>query len=264
MPKIREDILRPFPRMGNKARVMPILLDAMPKHNTIYDLFGGTGLVGLNAWTHGKCKHIVYNEPYKPQYEINEYFKQNKYDRNTREYPKQIVDKTLLDYENDIYDREMLFSLQILGKGTLDATIIKNATRTPNNTQYIIDRDEKFFTSWYEAQPECYNTSYIELIGKATKDDLVFLDPPYLNKAGYLQGKWTREREAILYAYCCELDHRGVKFMLTENHDDTFLIDLWRDYNSTLICDGYYNMHNISKECNSKHPKRREVLITNY
>lgn len=264
MPSIREDILRPFPRMGNKARVMPVLLDSMPEHDTIYDLFGGTGLVGLNAWTHGKCKHIVYNEPYKPQYEINEYFKQNKYDRNAREYPTKIVDKKLLDYNNNIYDREMLFSLQLLGKGTIDASLIRDAKRKPTNTQFVVDRDEKFFTAWYEAQPELHSTSYVKLITKPTKDDLVFLDPPYLNKAGYRQGKWTRERETLLYAYCCELDKRGVKFMLTENHDDPFLIDLWRDYNSTLICEGYYNMVNVSKSRNNKHTKRREVLITNY
>lgn len=59
--------LTPVPQwlgyQGNKNRLIEILMPMVPDGTRRFvDLFGGTGIVGINAHHHGKCDEVVYNE----------------------------------------------------------------------------------------------------------------------------------------------------------------------------------------------------------
>lgn len=51
----------PYP--GNKRQLVPILMDMMPsKVGKFVDLFGGTGITGVEAYKYGKCDQVIYND----------------------------------------------------------------------------------------------------------------------------------------------------------------------------------------------------------
>lgn len=48
---------------GNKRKQIEALMRLIPKHTEVFvDLFGGTGIVGLNAYHFHRCKKVVYND----------------------------------------------------------------------------------------------------------------------------------------------------------------------------------------------------------
>ena len=70
---------------GNKARILSQIINHFPKNiNVFVDVFGGSGIVGLNS----ESKFILYNDISLPMISLLKYFK-----NNTFENSKQTIDR---------------------------------------------------------------------------------------------------------------------------------------------------------------------------
>ena len=96
-----------------------------------------------------------------------------------------------------------------------------------------------------------------------SKNDFVYLDPPYLITASEYNKLWNQEAEADLLVLIDKLDKKGVKFALSNvthynGSKNESLIKWMKKYKTHKIKSNYINYHNNGQKQIS------EVLITNY
>lgn len=103
-----------------------------------------------------------------------------------------------------------------------------------------------------------------EAVKGIRRGSFVYFDPPYdpvsdsANFTGYSRNGFNREEQIRLKKLCDKLNSKGVKFLLSNSATD-FILDLYRDYNITII--------QANRAINSKGDKRgkvSEVLVRNY
>ena len=108
------------------------------------------------------------------------------------------------------------------------------------------------------------SVDYFSLLDKIDYGTFVYLDPPYdpvsdtSSFTGYSKGGFSREDQARLKDFCDHLDHKGVKFMVS-NSSTEFIRDLYSFYRIETI--------QAKRNINSDPTKRGdvdEVLIRNY
>lgn len=96
-----------------------------------------------------------------------------------------------------------------------------------------------------------------------SKNDFVYLDPPYLISASEYNKFWNEVSESDLLHLIDELNNKGVKFSLSNvthynGSKNDLLIQWMKKYKVHKIKSNYINYHN------NKQKKINEVLITNY
>lgn len=96
-----------------------------------------------------------------------------------------------------------------------------------------------------------------------SKNDFVYLDPPYLITASEYNKRWDQKAEADLLKMIDDLDKKGVKFALSNvthynGSKNDLLIDWMKKYKTHKIESNYISYHNNGKK------QIKEVLITNY
>ncbi|MZQ75323.1 MAG: Dam family site-specific DNA-(adenine-N6)-methyltransferase [Peptoclostridium sp.] len=104
------------------------------------------------------------------------------------------------------------------------------------------------------------NTSFEDALHDIEKGAFVYLAPPYVpvsDNSKFANG-FTREDHMKLRELCDYLTSREINFLLS-NSSDSFVHDLYRDYNIEIIEIGR-NINSIS----SKRGQIEEVLIRNY
>ncbi|MDR1033897.1 MAG: Dam family site-specific DNA-(adenine-N6)-methyltransferase [Bifidobacteriaceae bacterium] len=97
-----------------------------------------------------------------------------------------------------------------------------------------------------------------------SKDDFVYLDPPYLITFGEYNKFWGEEQEKQLYAFLDILTHAGIRFglsnMVTHKGNTNEILTKWMArYNVFEIKSNYISFHDNTIKVTS-----REVFITNY
>lgn len=120
---------------------------------------------------------------------------------------------------------------------------------------FAIDKDITF-----------YNQDYKTFLSglRLTKDDFVYLDPPYLISMSEYNKLWNQDKERELYLVLDELDTKGIKFALTnlvshKGQTNTILMDWVKKYNAHPINSNYISFNDNTIKADSK-----EVLVTNY
>lgn len=96
-----------------------------------------------------------------------------------------------------------------------------------------------------------------------SRNDFVYLDPPYLITASEYNKSWNEKSESDLLDLVDELNKKGIKFALSnvthyngsKNH---LLIEWMRKYTVHKIESNYISYHNNKKK------KIKEVVISNY
>lgn len=91
------------------------------------------------------------------------------------------------------------------------------------------------------------NVSFIETIEKATKDDIIYCDPPYYGRYVDYYNGWTEEDEINLYNL---LKHTPAKFILSTWHHNEFrenemMSRLWNEFNVSTKDHFYHSGANI-------------------
>ncbi len=98
---------------------------------------------------------------------------------------------------------------------------------------------------------------------KYSKNDFIYLDPPYLISASEYNKLWSQKSEADLLNIIDVLDKKGVKFALSNvthynGSKNDLLLEWMKKYKVCKIESNYINYHNNGKKI------IKEVLITNY
>lgn len=96
-----------------------------------------------------------------------------------------------------------------------------------------------------------------------SKNDFVYLDPPYLISASEYNKLWNQKSEVDLLKIIDSLDKKGVKFALSNvthynGSRNDLLLEWMKKYTVHKIESNYINYHNNGKKI------IQEVLITNY
>lgn len=123
-----------------------------------------------------------------------------------------------------------------------------------NYFEYVRDKDISF-----------YNMDFQDFVEKMnpTKDDFVYLDPPYLITFSEYNKLWNEDSEMRLLDYLDELDSRGVRFAVSnvlwhrKRYNGTF--NNWaQKYNIVKIDSNYISYHDNTEK------DSYEVLVKNY
>jgi len=98
---------------------------------------------------------------------------------------------------------------------------------------------------------------------KFSRNDFVYLDPPYLITASEYNKLWNADAEKDLLDLINNLNKKGIKFALSNvthynSNKNNLLIDWMKKYKVHRIKSNYISYHNNKKK------KIKEVLITNY
>jgi DNA adenine methylase len=123
------------------------------------------------------------------------------------------------------------------------------------------------YTSFTENKNlEFFNNDYVSFVEelKFSKNDFVYIDPPYLVSSSEYNKLWSEEQEIRLYELCDYLDSQNVYFglsnLLFHKSKKNNILDSWyKKYNSFDISSNY-----ISRFDNTIKTKSKEIYITNY
>lgn len=91
-----------------------------------------------------------------------------------------------------------------------------------------------------EAKVVFFCCDYAEVLKNIPTGAFVYLDPPYhpvsdtANFTGYSRGGFTKEDQIRLRECCDDLDHRNIKFMLS-NSATSFIKEQYAAYNITIV-----------------------------
>ncbi len=119
---------------------------------------------------------------------------------------------------------------------------------------YVKDRDIQFF-----------NMDYQDFINKIepTKNDFIYLDPPYLITFSEYNKLWDEDSEMRLIHFLDEIDERGIRFAVSNilwhrtRYNGTF--NEWaQQYNIVRIQSNYISYHDNTEK------DSYEVLVKNY
>ena len=98
---------------------------------------------------------------------------------------------------------------------------------------------------------------------KPSKDDFLYLDPPYLIASSEYNKLWSQESESDLLHFIDNINKKGIKFALSNvthynGYRNELLIRWMRKYKIHKIESNYISYHNNGKK------KIKEVLVTNF
>ena len=126
----------------------------------------------------------------------------------------------------------------------------------------ICDTEKLYLVSEILQSVDIRNASVFDVLAKARKGDLVYLDPPYdpvnptSSFTAYTRGGFGRQEQEDLAALYGKLAARGVHVVLS-NSDTPFICDLYKDFNIARVF--------ARRAINSRADKRgkiSEVLVT--
>ena len=130
----------------------------------------------------------------------------------------------------------------------------------------IIDSENIYRMSEFlnKSNIKILNTDYADSLKYIRKNDFVYFDPPYdpisdtSSFTSYTEKGFTKEDQINLKKTCDVLNSKGVKFLLSNSATD-FILDLYKDYNITLL-----DVRRNIAASNEKRKIVKEVLIRNY
>lgn len=277
--KKEELIKSPLNYTGGKFKLLPQILPLFPdKIETFVDLFGGGGTVFANI----KAEKIIYNELNEKVYELVKYLYTCNSKEEVENIEKIIIEYGLTKHNKDVYyklrddynSNEDIRLLYILSCYCMNCMIRFNRNMKFNQACGKGGFSEQMKQNFYKfnncnSKVLFCNKSFEDLkINKLSKDDFVYLDPPYfLTVASYNEnGGWNEKLEKRLYDFCDELNSKKIKFAISnvivykdKPHE---LLKEWSKKYNVNILDFQYTNNNLHGKDLSK--KDVEVLITNY
>jgi DNA adenine methylase Dam len=277
-------IKSPLNYTGNKFNLLEQILPFFPNYiNTFYDVFGGSGTVGVNI----NCNKIVYNEYNKFIYELVQYISECNAENELQEIHN-IINKYGLNkgskkeyyyFRDEIYNKNQTPQyLFILTCFSLNSTLRFNQKELFNqscgNRGFSKDMEQRFIQFNDTAKHKIIEFQNMDFsaFDSFDKDDFVYLDPPYnlttttYNETSRLGGGWTVKNEQELYNFIDRLNKDNIKFALSNvsiyrNKENTMLINWSKKYKLHNLNYTYKN-NNFNGKDNSAITE--EVLITNY
>ena len=202
-----------IPYFGNKRKEIQHIVPFIPKNiNTIVDVFGGSGCVGISIKEYSKGSHLVYNDVNKRLLKLimtiqnfNNYKDIDTWNKNISsiKYFKTIEECKLFFYRqrNKVKDDNLLFIINCLysqfntyyicnyTKFHLGVIKRQNGLYTLSLTRINFDE----FQDTYNTIDNISNTDYKTLLNNHKDDPNIFLylDPPYLDTTSFKDKNYT-------------------------------------------------------------------------
>lgn len=285
-------ISSPLNYTGGKYKLLPQILPLFPDRIvTFYDLFGGGGVVSVNA----TADRIIYNDLSLPVVQIIEAFQfldsskvcehidnriaeynlskdnvegylalRSAYNKSSDKSPLDLYTLICYAFNNQVrFNSKGGFNLAF-GKGRSDFN--------PALRQKVCD----FCEALHSKNIVLTSCDFAEF-GDIKSDDFVYCDPPYLSSSatysdgrfvqtskGIIKHSWTEHDERRLYDFLCGLTAKNVRWALSNNLSCNPLVEEFANKNTLKI----HRLDATYANCNY-HKKDRtaqdcEVLITNY
>jgi len=295
----------PLNYTGGKHKLLPQLTKLFPKNiETFYDMFCGGANVGINA----NANKIICIDKNKRVIELLQLIKNSNFEELNQNLVG-IIDKYGLSqsYING-YDKYNSHSSSGLGGYNKEAFIslrkaynlsktkekellllvlilygFNNQIRFNSKGDFNLPVGKRDYNgnsrknlSYFNAVTNhknvifiCEDFSFLNNI-HFSKNDFVYLDPPYLlGLASYNEsGGWSTEDELKLYKTLSILHKKGVRFALSNviEHKGNINNDLikYAQTNKFTIHSIKHNYRNSNYQSTAKNSMTREVLITNY
>jgi len=202
--------------------------------------------------------------------------------------PQKLI-KLLDEYQNNLHSKDFYLKLRTLNVDDLDdlhlaARFIylnkagfNGIYRVNSKGEFNVPYGKKDEVNLYneenimnfskflnEFDIEIYNKDYREIIKKAKKGDLVFLDPPYdkINKnsfVSYNKDSFERSEQINLANELKKLDKKGIKFILT-NHSTDFIMNEYEAFDKIKVIVNRFVSPDSTKRVNAA----EEVIIKNF
>lgn len=277
-------IKSPLNYVGGKYKLLPQIIPLLPEEiDTFVDLFCG----GLNIGVNVNANTIIANDISK---EVISFYQglEKEGTKNALEKVKSRIEQFELSKTNEegfkkireYYNQEnrdwdvfyalltnaFNYQIRFSKKGDFNTSFGKNRSSfNPNLEKNFIE-----FSNRIEEKNFIFSTLNFEDfdINNLTKNDFVYIDPPYLiSTAPYNeQGGWGVNNELKLLEFCDTLNEKGIRFAISnvfehKGFENTYLKDWSKKYNSHYLDFHYKNSSYQGKKLDEK---TIEVLITNY
>lgn len=270
----------PLNFIGGKYDMIDFLKTYIPKKiDTFYDLFAGGFNVGINV----DANKIVYNDINFKIRELLEYIT-NADIKDFYKYISSTIVKFGLkngDKESYLKLREKYNNTPINKRDCRDLFLLimfgfQQQIRFNNKLNYnnpvgqagfndkILDKLISFSRITKEKNIFYYSEDYEQFLDYITKDDFVYIDPPYLITTGsYNDGKrgfngWNEKEELRLLRFLDCLNEKHIKFMLSNvlTHKDKTnrILKEWIEKNN----------YKIIKYDGKTRGNRAEIIVLNY
>lgn len=255
--------------------------------NTFYDVFGGALNVGINV----ECNKVIYNEIIDYVVDIFRSIKgkskeeclsliygvMNKYELGGENGQEGFL-RLREDYNGGNREWYMFYVLSCYSfnyQYRFNKNRDYNGSYGKNICKFSNAMESRFISMLEKLNDidiDFYNLDFRDMdYSNATKEDLVYCDPPYLiSTAMYNDGRrgfkgWDNNSEHDLLDLLNDLDSNGVRFALSnvfyhKGLENTLLIEWAKKYNVNFLNSHYGNRCFTAEEKG----KTVEVLITNF
>ena len=290
-------IISPIFYMGNKKKLIKKgLIELFPSNiDTLVELFAGSAIVSMNT----KANKYFISDIDKNLVNLYKLFKYNTADiiikhiwnrvnefnlskERTRrcdfvgredvieEYKKSYMN--FRKYYNESKNVLDFYTLMFYSFSQQFRFNNKGEFNMPCGTDCFSETNEKYIQDgclFFNKDNVCvgrsdFRTLNVDLL---TKNDFVYLDPPYLNTtAVYNENEgWTIKDEEDLYNLCEKLNERGIKFGLSNVFENKGIknekLIKWCETNNWNV----YTFNRVSyTACGKGNSNAKEVFITNY
>lgn len=276
-------IQSPLNYIGSKAKMVNVIREKASQitPDVFLDVFGGGFNVGINF----QYKQLVYNDILTPVVSLMRMFKDIPTEKLVKEIRKIIKEHSLsannrASYEKlrDIYNGgekyfknpQILYALILHGFQQQIRFNNSGEFNNPSGSRYFNDSIFAKLISFCRVIKDqnilFLNENFNDVLKKAEKGSLVYLDPPYRNTVGaYNDGKrggtgWNIGLENQLLKLIDSLDKRGVWFIFS------YIIKNKTKINKNILdwlAARSYSVQEV-EETQGRYNDRKEVIISNF
>lgn len=267
-------IQNPLNFTGAKGNLLPQLLPLFPDHSKFLDLFGGSGVVGVNS----PATTLHFNDSLSQLVQLQQWFYYTPLDLLLGH-----IDQLIRTYRLNRKNKEGYCSLRKVYNAwpaspplyVLVCHSFSNYLRFNSKNEFNVPFGGRSFNSnmrekliAYVKELKSKDVVFTSLDFRAftdiQPDTFVFCDPPYTAGVAVYNTGWTPQDDSDLFYFLDSLNEKGVKWGMTNvlenNGQSNDLLEKWRQgYSVVPLENSYYqsNYHRKNKGTTI------EVYITN-
>ncbi len=257
----------PLKWMGGKTKLIPFIQQFIPKYNTYYEPFFGSGAVFFSQQPNNSVCSDIQAEPiliinaiknapkefYTLFSELSQqlweegsgfyYSLREKYNKqNMSEFEKAVSFMILLrgGFNGLVrFNPRGEWNVPFGDRGNKDS---KNQA-VPLNNLFSLSKIEEYSLFLNSGNKQFLNQSFDKTIQMAKEGDFIYCDPPYLITTQQYNG-WNIDDELLLVKELKEASKRGVRFILSnvysyKGKENKELIDLYSEFKYELKSHNY-------------------------
>ncbi len=252
----------PLKWMGGKTKLIPFIQQFIPKYNTYYEPFFGSGAVFFSQQPEKAICSDIQSEPIliinaiknspKEFYDLFSQLSQQLWEEGSSFYyslRKKYNDGNMSEFEKAV-------SFMILLRGGFNGLVRFNPKgewnvpfgdrgnkdsknqAVPLNNLFSLSKIDECSSFLNNGDKQFINQSFETTIQRAREGDFIYCDPPYLITTQQYNG-WNIKDELLLAEELKKADKRGVKFILSnvysyKGRENKDLINLYSEFKYEL------------------------------